>query len=83
MYVCMYVSNLTQFLLNSHVFFSVRHEMFVAFSCFVAIFRFQVEFFTNERSLKQRLQLYFIKNQRSSELLALHIVLHLALHFYT
>ncbi|KAF6033423.1 KCNT1 [Bugula neritina] len=27
---------------------------------------FQVEFFTNERSLKQRLQLYFIKNQRSS-----------------
>ena len=30
--------------------------------------RFQVEFFTNERSLKERLQLYFIKNQRSSKL---------------
>ncbi|XP_067943638.1 potassium channel subfamily T member 2-like [Watersipora subatra] len=28
--------------------------------------RFQVEFFTNERSLKERLQLYFIKNRRSS-----------------
>uniref|UniRef100_A0A1I8JEF5 Potassium channel subfamily T member 2 n=1 Tax=Macrostomum lignano TaxID=282301 RepID=A0A1I8JEF5_9PLAT len=26
----------------------------------------RVEFFTNERSLKERLQLYFIKNQRSS-----------------
>ncbi|KAK3087261.1 hypothetical protein FSP39_003776 [Pinctada imbricata] len=28
--------------------------------------RVRVEFFTNERSLKERLQLYFIKNQRSS-----------------
>ncbi|CAG5135868.1 unnamed protein product, partial [Candidula unifasciata] len=25
-----------------------------------------VEFFTNEKSIKERLQLYFIKNQRSS-----------------
>ena len=31
------------------------------------IFRVRVEFFTNERSFKERLQLYFIKNQRSSE----------------
>nr|XP_022326610.1 potassium channel subfamily T member 2-like isoform X3 [Crassostrea virginica] len=28
--------------------------------------RVRVEFFTNEKSLKERLQLYFIKNQRSS-----------------
>ncbi|CAH1778585.1 unnamed protein product, partial [Owenia fusiformis] len=28
--------------------------------------RVQIEFFTNEKSLKQRLQLYFVKNQRSS-----------------
>ena len=35
---------------------------------FFLIFRVRVEFFTNEKSLKERLQLYFIKNQRSSML---------------
>ena len=33
------------------------------------IFRVLVEFFTNEKSFKERLQLYFIKNQRSSKYL--------------
>ena len=28
-----------------------------------------MEFFTNEKSFKERLQLYFIKNQRSSKFL--------------
>lgn len=32
-------------------------------------YRVRVEFFTNEKSLKERLQLYFIKNQRSSKLI--------------
>jgi hypothetical protein len=30
-------------------------------------FRVHVEFFTNEKSIKERLQVYFIKNQRSSK----------------
>jgi len=31
------------------------------------VFRVRVEFFTNEKSLKERLQVYFVKNQRSSK----------------
>ena len=39
------------------------------FFCLFFLFcRVRVEFFVNEQSLKERLQLYFIKNQRSSKL---------------
>ena len=31
-----------------------------------AMYRVRVEFFTNEKSFKERLQVYFVKNQRSS-----------------
>ncbi|MGH0156011.1 UNVERIFIED_CONTAM: hypothetical protein FKN15_030611, partial [Acipenser sinensis] len=34
---------------------------------FVGLFRVQVEFYVNENTFKERLKLFFIKNQRSSE----------------
>lgn len=35
----------------------------------------QVEFFSNEKSLKERLRLYFIKNKRSSKIIYKFILL--------
>lgn len=35
---------------------------------FLSSFRVQVEFYVNENTCKERLKLFFIKNQRSSEL---------------
>jgi hypothetical protein len=39
----------------------------IYFSSLPYLYRVRVEFYVNENTLKERLQLYFIKNQRSSE----------------
>lgn len=47
---------------NKHSFFSNKHSFFFFF-----YFRVRVEYYVNENTFKERLQLYFIKNQRSSK----------------
>ncbi len=36
--------------------------------CFCFVSRVRVEYYVNENTIKERLQIYFIKNQRSSKL---------------
>lgn len=52
-------------------FFSLSIHSFHTFFflLFFLLFRVRVEYYVNENTFKERLQLYFIKNQRSSEYL--------------
>lgn len=49
-------------------------ENFHSYSHLFLLFRVRVEYYVNENTFKERLQLYFIKNQRSSKYLIFRIL---------
>lgn len=59
------VENSSNVFLPTYSLFSTAPPQ-IYFILFAFFCRVRVEFFTNEKSFKERLQLYFIKNQRSS-----------------
>lgn len=73
-YIYIYILQETYCMHNPQFLFSILCRNVPTSMCFPFLCRVQVEFYVNENTFKERLKLFFIKNQRSSKWILLELI---------